>query len=475
MLERLHEYLKDKLDYPAEAKDTEYKSAVKFDEQTDFAAKLVKHVLGFANSGGGLIIIGFRERPDKSHEPDPAITDEITASYEVTRLCQHVEKYLIGQDRIKITIYKEPSSEGVIYPIISIGRFPEYPFVCTKDYVSQVSGEGILESGQIYIRTEGARTLIVKAPSEWRQLIRECIKASQEIEAKRPTEGIEEEEAKVAEEAQKAEKPVGIEKEPVALAKTKDEEAENHFFAWVTKENDNAFSEMKSAGFTNGFYKFIIQVPYGLEQIDNAALLEIATKNECHNTGWPIGVVLSKPEYKPVPLEDGIRAIIKGHRSLVALIDEFDYWALSNRGHFLFVRSHEEDAIYQEELSKGNKFLAFDVTIWRISEIISYTANLCTELNLKQSDKIKLLLSYEGLRGRQLTASSPTRALFMEGKKCREDKYEKNLELQVADIMPKLKDHVFQIVIGLFGLFDFYKPERAVVDSIVGEFLNSRL
>ena len=71
MLERKLRYLRDKLEYPAETKDTDYKAAVKFDEQNDFVAKLVKHILGFANSGGGYIIIGFKEKPDKSLEPDP--------------------------------------------------------------------------------------------------------------------------------------------------------------------------------------------------------------------------------------------------------------------------------------------------------------------------------------------------------------------------------------------------------------------
>ena len=179
MLEKIHEYLRDKLEYPAEAKDTDYKAAVKFDEKTDFAAKLVKHILGFANSGVGYIIIGYREQPDRSLAANPDITDEIAASYEVTRLCQHVEKYLVGQDRIEIKIYKEEFG-GVRYPIISIARFHEYPFVCTKDCVSMSNGKTILEAGQVYIRTEGARTLTVKAPSEWRQLIREIIKAWKE-------------------------------------------------------------------------------------------------------------------------------------------------------------------------------------------------------------------------------------------------------------------------------------------------------
>ncbi len=464
MLERIHEYLRDKLEYPAEAKDTDYKAAVRFDEKADFSAKLVKHILGFANSGVGYIIIGYKEQPDRSLAPDPDITDEIAASYEVTRLCQHVEKYLVGQDRIEIKIYKEEFGGGR-YPIISIARFHEYPFVCTKDYVSPTTGEAILESGQIYIRTEGARTLIVKSPSEWRQLIKECIKARQEIEAKRPTEGGEEEGAKAEGIPLEVEKPISIERGPEVLAKA--EEAEKRFAAWVKNETDNAMSEMKSAGFTEGFFKFIVQVPYGLDQIDNATLLEIAGKSECHKTGWPIGIVMMRPEYKPVPLTDGIRAVMNTG-------DGFDYWAINNRGHFFFIRSHQEDARHAQELAKGSKLLWFDVAIFRISEIIFYTANLCAELNLKQSEKIKLTVSYEGLKGRTLSVSNPRRAPFFTQRICAVDKYEKDSELQVADIMPKLKDYVYQIATGFFSLFDFYKPDKAVIDSIVDEFLNSR-
>jgi hypothetical protein len=50
MLENKHEYFKDKLDYPAESKDTDYKAAIKFNEASDFAAKLAKHIIGFSNS-----------------------------------------------------------------------------------------------------------------------------------------------------------------------------------------------------------------------------------------------------------------------------------------------------------------------------------------------------------------------------------------------------------------------------------------
>ena len=38
MLEREREYFKDRLEYPAESRDTDYKSAIEFKEKTDLLA-----------------------------------------------------------------------------------------------------------------------------------------------------------------------------------------------------------------------------------------------------------------------------------------------------------------------------------------------------------------------------------------------------------------------------------------------------
>jgi len=169
-------YLKELLQYPAESKEVEYKSAVKFDEGTDFAAKLVKHVLAFANSGGGHLIIGYKEQADKRPAPDPDLTEKIVASYEVTRLCQYINTYLSGQDRIKIKIYKEEFA-GIRYPIIRIYRFRDCPFVCTKGCdSSENDGGAILKKNKVYIRTDEAKTCVaatIEELPEWKQLTRE--------------------------------------------------------------------------------------------------------------------------------------------------------------------------------------------------------------------------------------------------------------------------------------------------------------
>ena len=164
------------LEVATESKDVDYKAAVKFDEGTDFAAKLVKHILGFANSGGGHLIIGYKEQTDKSLAPDPDLTEKIVASYDTTRLCQYINTYLSGQDRIKIKIYKEEFA-GIRYPIIRIYRFQDCPFVCTKGCDSSESGGGaILKKNKVYIRTDEAKTCVaatIEELPEWKQLIRE--------------------------------------------------------------------------------------------------------------------------------------------------------------------------------------------------------------------------------------------------------------------------------------------------------------
>ena len=54
---------------PGERRDVEYKASVRFAPDSEFGLKLVKHILGMANIGGGWIVIGHEDgslRPDRS-------------------------------------------------------------------------------------------------------------------------------------------------------------------------------------------------------------------------------------------------------------------------------------------------------------------------------------------------------------------------------------------------------------------------
>lgn len=62
---------------PGESQEAEYKAAIAFDATSDFGLALVKHALGMANAGGGVIVVGYTDSP---LGPDPDHTDEITAT-----------------------------------------------------------------------------------------------------------------------------------------------------------------------------------------------------------------------------------------------------------------------------------------------------------------------------------------------------------------------------------------------------------
>ena len=167
------EDLRRLLAFPAECKEVDYKAAVGFGKQPDFNAKLVKHILGFANSGGGHIIIGYKEQPDGSHAPDPDMSEEIASSYDVTPLCEYVERYIEGQDRIKIKVYREEYG-GTKYPIIHVYPFEHYPLYCTRGCNSERGSTVILTKNYVYMRIEGARTIAVATIHDlqsWRRLL----------------------------------------------------------------------------------------------------------------------------------------------------------------------------------------------------------------------------------------------------------------------------------------------------------------
>ncbi len=178
------EYLKTLLENPVESDKADYKSAIEFKEDTDFSTKLVKHILGFANSGGGYIVIGFHEpNADKKLSIDPNFSEAIISSYEVTRLCQLVNSILGNQDRIDLTIAKIDHA-GKTFPIISIAPFKRRPFFCKRTRELK-NKEVCLKEGAIYIRVPGAQTVEVAGAGDWDRLISQCVEAEYETFLKR--------------------------------------------------------------------------------------------------------------------------------------------------------------------------------------------------------------------------------------------------------------------------------------------------
>lgn len=163
-------FLQALLTSPGERQQVEYKSAVSFGENTDFGLKLVKHILGMANTGGGWIVIGYE---DGTLQPDPSHSAEIAATYDTTRISQVVNSCVErGQSlRLSIDLPRHPGTH-LPHPIIRVEGFERTPFICRSTKSASDTGEQILQSGKVYIRRPGAATSEVRTQSDWDDLLK---------------------------------------------------------------------------------------------------------------------------------------------------------------------------------------------------------------------------------------------------------------------------------------------------------------
>lgn len=156
------------LEFPAERQDVEYKSSEPFDGKSDFSLKLLKHIQGMANSGGGHIIIGITQERDKPYEPDPNHTSEAAHTYDQTKLSQAADASVARGQAVKLLVY--PTEFGsLVYPIITVQPFKRQPVVC------RTTQGGILREGAVYIRRSSAETVAVSTPQDWEDLINRCV------------------------------------------------------------------------------------------------------------------------------------------------------------------------------------------------------------------------------------------------------------------------------------------------------------
>jgi len=236
---------------------------------------------------------------------------------------------------------------------------------------------------------------------------------------------------------------------------------------WIKKEQELAFKEYQNSKINNGYYEVIFR-PRNLKiKRKKSELKSIAYKAECHNTGWPMGVVLSKKELAPKVTEEGIRAII----STTTLHKSFDYWALKNNGYFYFLRN------YDAESRGSQKVLYFDVRIWRIAEVILYCSRLFKEFGFSEDDKIGIYIKHYDLGGRVLTASKFTRSLFEDYTSMIDSCPPFEIEESIKNLSQNenIKKYTYEIANDLFVNFDFANISKQVIFSIVHEFLNSRI
>jgi hypothetical protein len=436
------------LKYTTESSEVDYKTGVKLESKSAFAYKLVKHILGMANSGGGYLVIGYKEDGKTKVPTAENITDDIIQSYDVSSLAEIVESFTSGEDKIELKIHKEKNPENnLIYPIVEVFGFTKRPFFCAKDATSPLSDpkkpEQILRRGALYVRTASARTGILATPDQWDLLIDKCVESSQDELMKR---------------FKNMMKSVGFSSlEDQQKKSTRNEEISALSLPVI--EDDFKKKAVSVAG---------LEISHSLVDLDKKwtkkELIDAMEASQQKNTGWPIGTMYRyNKDGMPTPLANGI--VLKIESSFDGT---YDYWKILEDGTFYFFRNFQEDLTKE---GKTKKILWFDTRVWRVIEGIKHMISLYKNLGVYPTQIVSIEIKHYGIDERELTASEGLRSFVMFPRKSGKSKNVTwRKEATLDEFFVNSEEYTVEAMKDMLSMFEFWEPANGVIEGVIQDY-----
>lgn len=433
------EFRKSLLTSPGERQNVEYKSAIPFDDSTAFGLRLVKHILGMANVGGGWIVIGYS---DDTLRVDHYHSEEIATTYDTTRLSAAADKHIHGDQRIRLTVFMEnhPTTQ-LPHPIIEVQGFEKTPFICRSTKVASDSNQPILQTGKVYIRRPGAATSEIQTPSEWEDLLRRCV-------SQRRDEFLSEF--------------VDLFRRMNAGDAAHPSDMKKVLNGWMVKRRADLTSReaLPSGGGYMESGQALVRSRDSSWTIQE--LRKAAVSARLPHTEWFDNSQL-------IPTENGIESRIES-KARVGV----DYWYLAQDGAYFssaFFREDYEAPFFSSGLGHPKKSLWFDLAIFRIARALLRGAHLYGELGIGPDESFSVAIKHRGLHRRTLYTSVPDYPSFIDFQRTSDvDDHKWQDEVTADLIRGQLVELVYKIANSLFVKFEFAEVSKSLVDDTIGKY-----
>lgn len=151
-----------------ESDELDYKARMSWNTMSRAAkGKLVRHLVAFANTRGGYLVIGVGEDQFGNPNLHTGVTPAEAGSFDPSAVGNFVNSHV--EPPINFTI-ERPTVRGKKYVIFVIHPFTALPHVCSN------SIEGEIQSGVFYIRTVEASSRPARRAIEMQELIRRALR-----------------------------------------------------------------------------------------------------------------------------------------------------------------------------------------------------------------------------------------------------------------------------------------------------------
>ena len=159
------------LAHPSENKYVEYKGWLDLTEDRG-RAKLAKHAIAIANSGGGKIVLGMTEPKNAEESWISEARPDVVSPYTDDMVSSAIHKYADPMPECKLEYANHPTS-GVSHAIVIVFGGLTEPVIAKRGYPKE------LIQHRCYVRKLGpARSEEPKSALEWRELLDRCVKAN---------------------------------------------------------------------------------------------------------------------------------------------------------------------------------------------------------------------------------------------------------------------------------------------------------
>lgn len=424
------DYLESLGEAEIERLDIEIKSFEPLDAKTPYGAQVAKAIMALANHGGGILIIGYKRDGGVYIEQEP--TEAPMETWEKTRLHDLLKRFMSPVVEVDLFL---ANGKDFTHPAIVVPSHGRTPIICTRDSKHT-------RVGAIYIRKPGPKSEEPSNALEWSLLLRRCLLADRDELALMFRTILE---------------PTGVETVP--------EEGEDSFHDLISRA-DNRFEELCSQSDSNitkrkfGRWTIAHQLVPAPDGKSLSELHSILERSEGRETGWPIGIIMTKDDLRPHPRGDILEAWILTEQARIVsekLYPSLDYWFAKPNGFFYATRAFYEDL----ELEVDKPMLEWFIPIWRMGEGILHAIRAAKAYETSVNH-IRLYARYQGLAGRVLWNSRPSVVRPSRNYECRVDVWTKEIIIPSDLSVEALPDVVEQLLAPFYEQFDLFKMPTPV-------------
>ncbi|MCY4056125.1 MAG: ATP-binding protein [Cyanobacteria bacterium MAG CAR4_bin_6] len=426
-----------------ESLDVEVKNWLNGFQENGDKAKLAKEIIALANSGGGLIFIGFEDQGDVIlPEIKPAVGE--LEAFTQDAIAEIVQRYVSPPCQCRVEMVSRKGSENQ-HPVIIVPGEHRTPLFAAKG-----SRDGrSLASGKVYIRRPGGYSEEARTQDDWEKLIDRLVKARQ---------------GDMLDSIREILSPSsGILMKDEGLDSWRDENMK----LWQQKINE--FPEDDPRHLKNGFWTLTFSInPF---QTENLTILDTALQQMPKFSGWPPFTYLYNKEDHPRPQDNCITAYFPSYPWDIS----HDFWHISRDGKGFMLRHMQEDD--SDYINKNNvhprpQGLFFDWTlpIYRMTEVLKFIEALAKCFS-DENASFHLIVNYCGTQNRRLQQHYFTYNLT-NGAVCRSDSLNSSIKEPVTKIETNIEELIFRLLAAIYEQFDFTGLPPMLVKNVMKEALN---